>query len=36
MNAVATDTTKAPKTSKDWDMAAIAPFVFRSIRRCAP
>ncbi len=27
MNAVATDTTKAPRTSKDWDMAAIAPFV---------
>ncbi len=27
MNAVATDTVKAPKTSKDWDMAAIAPFV---------
>jgi ribose transport system permease protein len=27
MSSVATDTAKAPKTSKDWDMAAIAPFV---------
>ncbi len=27
MSAVATDTAKAPKTSRDWDMAAIAPFV---------
>lgn len=27
MSAVATDASKAPKTSKDWDMAAIAPFV---------
>lgn len=27
MNAAVTDTSKAPKTSKDWDMAAIAPFV---------
>ncbi|MGE7367574.1 ABC transporter permease [Neorhizobium sp. NPDC001467] len=27
MSAVGTDTAKTPKTSKDWDMAAIAPFV---------
>ncbi len=27
MSVVASDTAKAPKTSKDWDMAAIAPFV---------
>jgi ribose transport system permease protein len=27
MSAVTTDTSKAPKTSRDWDMAAIAPFV---------
>ena len=27
MTSVATDTTKAPKTSRDWDMAAIAPFI---------
>jgi ribose transport system permease protein len=27
MSSVATDSAKAPKTSKDWDMAAIAPFV---------
>jgi ribose transport system permease protein len=27
MSAVATDTAKAPKTSRDWDMAAIAPFI---------
>ncbi|KAB1088040.1 ABC transporter permease [Neorhizobium galegae] len=27
MANVATETAKAPKTSKDWDMAAIAPFI---------
>ncbi len=27
MSAATTDTAKAPKTSRDWDMAAIAPFV---------
>lgn len=27
MSSVATETTKAPKTSKDWDMAAVAPFI---------
>lgn len=27
MSSVATETAKAPKTSKDWDMAAIAPFI---------
>ncbi|WP_105385892.1 ABC transporter permease [Neorhizobium alkalisoli] len=27
MSSVATEPTKAPKTSKDWDMAAIAPFI---------
>jgi ribose transport system permease protein len=27
MSAVTSDTGKAPKTSRDWDMAAIAPFV---------
>jgi ribose transport system permease protein len=27
MANVATDTAKAPKTSKDWDMAAVAPFI---------
>jgi ribose transport system permease protein len=27
MSAVATDAAKAPKTSRDWDMAAVAPFI---------
>ncbi len=27
MSSVATEPAKAPKTSKDWDMAAIAPFI---------
>ncbi|TDK39484.1 ABC transporter permease [Rhizobium deserti] len=27
MSVAATDTPKAPKTSRDWDMAAIAPFI---------
>jgi ribose transport system permease protein len=27
MSSVATEPAKAPKTSKDWDMAAVAPFV---------
>jgi ribose transport system permease protein len=27
MTSVATETAKAPKTSRDWDMAAIAPFI---------
>ncbi|MFB9949346.1 ABC transporter permease [Rhizobium puerariae] len=27
MSSVATETAKAPRTSKDWDMAAIAPFI---------
>lgn len=27
MTSVATDAVKAPKTSRDWDMAAIAPFI---------
>ncbi len=27
MTSVATETVKAPKTSRDWDMAAIAPFI---------
>ncbi len=27
MSSVATETVKAPKTSRDWDMAAIAPFI---------
>ncbi|WJR65485.1 ABC transporter permease [Neorhizobium sp. CSC1952] len=27
MSTVATETAKTPKTSKDWDMAAIAPFI---------